>query len=212
MALYLVRHGQTEYNEQQKMQGQTNSLLNQEGQNQARLIGKKLENMNFAKIYTSDLKRAYDTAKIMNEYLKLEIIKDLGLREIHLGLFEGKTMDEVKIAHQDILMQYDEMNFDFDLHQGESLNQFNKRIITTFKAIASKHFNEDVIVVTHRGFIQILLCTLLQIDFNKRNEFIIDNGSISVISYNNDLDNFECIILNDIRHLETHHSQGDGND
>jgi phosphoserine phosphatase len=212
MALYLVRHGQTEYNEQQKMQGQTNSLLNQEGQDQARLIGRKLEGMHFAKIYTSDLKRAYDTAKIINEYLKLELIEDIALREIHLGLFEGKTMEQVKNTHQDILTHYDEMDFDFDLHQGESLNQFNKRIVAAFKKIASKHFNEDVIIVTHRGFIQILLCTLFNLPFNKRNEISIDNGSISVVSYNKQFDNFECIILNDTRHLDIHHFKGEGHD
>ena len=95
MELYIVRHGQTVWNKERKLQGSTDIMLNEEGIRLAKLTGEGLKNIFFDKIYSSPLKRAYDTACYIRGDRNIPIVKDERIRELCFGDLEGRNMDEM---------------------------------------------------------------------------------------------------------------------
>ena len=125
MRLYVLRHGQTDYNKEGKFQGQSDIELNEEGRKQARITAKKLENIKFDKVYVSPLKRAIETAKIVtNNKLELEI--DNRIMERSFGKLEGKK----------VILDYEERVEEFGIETIESLE---KRIGSFLKDIFDKY-------------------------------------------------------------------------
>lgn len=143
MRLYVLRHGQTDYNKEGKFQGQSDIELNKEGRKQARITAKKLENIKFDKVYVSPLKRAIETAKIVtNNKLELEI--DNRIMERSFGKLEGKK----------VILDYEERVEEFGIETIESLE---KRIGSFLKDIFDKYKDsENILVVAHGGVAQII--------------------------------------------------------
>jgi len=137
--IYLVRHGQTDWNLEGRNQGRTDIELNQSGINEAKTLALKLKNVNFDIVYSSPLKRAYKTAQIIYNG---EIIKDSRLIERFNGELEGKTKSND-------LIDFADPN---DIRYGvEPLNDFRKRITEFWKEITKKYLDKNVLVVTHAG-------------------------------------------------------------
>src|SRR5215218_4349679 len=102
--ILLIRHGGTEWNKQGRMQGQRDSPLTPLGLQQARQLARRLRDVPHAALYSSDLGRAYETARRIADETKDEIVCDRGLRERCFGIFEGLTNAEIKVRHPDLFV------------------------------------------------------------------------------------------------------------
>lgn len=149
MKLYVVRHGQTDWNLNNLLQGNTNVELNETGISQAKEIKEKLKNINFDLCYSSPLSRAYETAKIICDD-KTNIELDKRLEERELGEFEGK--------HKDLYdgRFYWNLKINSALKGVESAKDLLARVTSFYKDILSKHHNETILIVSHGAVVRSL--------------------------------------------------------
>src|ERR1043166_10075988 len=99
--ILLIRHGETLWNQQGRMQGQNDSPLTTTGLEQARKLARRLKHVEFTTLYSSDLGRAHQTARCIADETGHEVLADAGLRERSFGIFEGLTNTEIKLKHPD---------------------------------------------------------------------------------------------------------------
>lgn len=212
--LYLIRHGQTNWNVEDKMQGTQNSELTEAGVQGALVTGDYLKNHTFISAYSSDLKRA----KLTRDYILSEnhhkdetlTFELQDLREINYGNWEGqKLSDLAKEAEFDIYMN-DPENYEAITNGGETYFTALARIEAGLRAIIqnTKQDSGDILVVSHGAILRLLLCVLGGGTVGlHRDESIsqrIFNTSISVVNYQGDADGsgkFSVQLLNDISHL-----------
>ncbi|HEU5243520.1 MAG TPA: histidine phosphatase family protein [Gaiellaceae bacterium] len=134
--LLLVRHGETDWNADGRLQGQTDRPLSDFGRRQARRLAGELDGEEFEAIYSSDLARARETAEILGEQLELVVALDRDLREKDWGTWEGLTA-----------VERDRVEF-----VGESIEAHQERILHALRRISERHPGEGrVLVVTHGG-------------------------------------------------------------
>lgn len=136
--MLLVRHGETDWNAEGRLQGHTDTPLNDYGRRQARALAERLAGQQFAALYASDLARARETAEILGGVLGLGVELDPGLREKNWGTWEGLTpseRDAVELA-------------------GESSGAHRERTLATLRRIAERHPDDRALVVTHGGSIR----------------------------------------------------------
>ena len=134
-ALLLVRHGETDWNSEGRLQGQTDRPLSDYGRCQARELAEQLADERLEAIYTSDLARAMETAQILGARLGLTVVVDPDLREKNWGTWEGLTGDE-------------RIHVEF---AGESTEDHRDRVLGALRRIAGRHPDQRVVVVTHGG-------------------------------------------------------------
>lgn len=139
--IYIVRHGQTDWNKVGKIQGHTDIELNKQGEEQALIVKEKLKNIKFDKVFSSPLKRALKTAQIIYNG---EIVSDDRLKERYNGELEGKTKNEIK--------DFPDFNDPNETSYGiEPLNDFRNRINNFIKEILTKYKNKNILIVSHAG-------------------------------------------------------------
>lgn len=147
MNLYVIRHGLTDWNIQGRIQGSTDIELNSTGINQAKQTAELLKNTDFKAIYSSPLKRTIDTAKIINEYHNIDIIKDNRIIERNFGNFEGTQNVLTDIS--------DYLDFEKNLSTNnvESIKALFQRIENFLLDLFNKYKNTDsnILIVTHGG-------------------------------------------------------------
>ena len=185
MKLFLIRHGQTDWNIKGKIQGSCDIELNHTGIKQAEELGNKvLENKyKFSKIYSSPQRRAVKTAEILSRVANIEYISTEGLEEINLGEWEGLSWAEVKEKYP---TEYDEWYIKRRYTKppkGESYQDMIERVLTAIHKIINENY-EDVAIVTHSAVIMCLQCCLTNTDFDEMTKFKIDNTSIIEIDSN----------------------------
>jgi broad specificity phosphatase PhoE len=152
-----VRHGQSTWNHEHRIQGQLDPPLSDQGRRQAVRLGRRLAGRKFAGLYTSDLKRAYETSTLLGEAVGVEPTPMAELREIHLGEWEGLTTDELAVRFPQAWSSW-RQEPDWDLVAGgEGSAAFEARVGSTLDAIFARHHDGDMLVVTHGGVIQIAL-------------------------------------------------------
>lgn len=146
--IYFVRHGQTDWNKLGRIQGHSDTELNEEGKNQAQIVKEKLSGVKFDKVFSSPLKRARETAQII---CNQEIIFDDRLKERFNGELEGKFKSEIKV--------FPGFNDPNDTRFGiESLKDFKQRINNFLDEITKNYKNQNVLVVTHGGVCLYVRC------------------------------------------------------
>ena len=163
--LHLIRHGETEFNLAKRLQGHMDSPLTEKGKTQATEIGKKLQHIPFAAVYTSDLTRAKHTAKLITLERNMEIKTTQMLREKAYGSYEGRLFQEYEIELKNMLAKYstlvDEEKRKFKFAPDmESDEEAIGRYITYLREIAISHLGEHVLVVGHGGILKVLLIHL----------------------------------------------------
>ena len=151
---YLVRHGETEWNAQERVQGQTDIPLSDVGRGQAARTAERLAAVGFAAAYTSDLARAQETARIIVARMREprpEVRLRPSLREISYGNLEGASWEEVR-AHHDL---------DLKPNGGESYRELLERLGGFARELEASHQDEDALVVSHGGALRALAVSLL---------------------------------------------------
>src|SRR5512147_199283 len=149
--LWLIRHGETSWNAEGRVQGQTDVPLSEVGHAQARAVAGTLAGGRFAALYSSDLQRVTQTAQPTAQALGLEIRVERLLRERHYGMFETLTYAEVKLRFPEEYARFRAHDPEFDFRGGEGLRAFCERAVTCLRDIAARHAGEEVLVFTHGG-------------------------------------------------------------
>jgi probable phosphoglycerate mutase len=147
--LILVRHGETAWNRERRMQGHVDTVLSQAGREQAAALAERLARMRFAALYTSDLRRARDTAGAIAARTGHAVLCDPRLRERAFGLFEGLTVEEIRARYPLEFERFSARDPDFTVPGGESARAFRRRTLECLEEIARRHAGATVVVVTH---------------------------------------------------------------
>jgi probable phosphoglycerate mutase len=182
--LYLIRHGETYWNREKRLQGQLDSDLTDEGIRQAERIANKLNGICFNALYSSDLKRAIHTAHIISKYIKYApVIYDKRLRERNFGLFQGYTWREITEkypAEAAAELSGDPMN---EVPGGESKIQLLDRAKGFFADVILKHAGKKILVISHGGIINIWTKHVLHVPLEKPRRFSLDNAALNVFEF-----------------------------
>lgn len=197
MKLILIRHGESTWNKLKRVQGIRNPRLSDKGRKQSQLLANRFNGMKFDAVYSSHLSRAYDTAKILTNN-HICIVKDL--HEIELGVWEGKTINQVSKEYKELYNKWYKEPLEIKIPGAETILEFKERVVRTLDGIRRQHPNQDVLVVTHGGVITIYLTHLLEMNLNKVWSISLKNGSVTILSF---YEEFPCVLLfNDTCHLD----------
>jgi probable phosphoglycerate mutase len=198
--LLLVRHGQSTWNREHRIQGQLDPPLSDEGRRQAERVAQRFSGRRLAGFYTSDLKRAAQTAEAIQAVTGVSPEPMAGLREIYLGEWEGLRTEQLAERFPGNWASWNEEP-DWDLVPGgEGGALFETRVTAALESILERHQHGDVVAVTHGGVIQVVLHRVLGRASRGLFPFKIQNASISVIEKRE----HRLIIggVNDTSHLE----------
>ena len=176
--IILIRHGETEWNSQQRMQGHSNSDLSSVGQAQIQALGQWMKNVHFDQIYSSDSLRAKQTAEAITQFSGHELKIDLRLREKNLGVFEGLTSEEAKERHPEVFRLFKTAGSKYVIDEGESTQQLQDRALEIVEEIRIKHPEERVLLVTHGGFIRVVMKHSLGLSLETPTRFLIRNTGV----------------------------------
>lgn len=166
MKLYLVRHGETDWNIESKIQGQTDIALNERGRQQAEEFAARIAGKDYQvdSIYTSSKRRALETARIIGDALKIEPKVQPGLEEICLGKWEGYTWKQVKELFWDEYQLWRDNRRYQEPPLGESYQQLLDRLLPAIREITQKE-KGNVLVVTHSAVIMTLMSYMYDTPF-----------------------------------------------
>ncbi len=196
--MFLVRHGATEWNETKRAQGQADIELNEHGRKQAIATAQELAHLDDVQaVYSSDMKRALATAKVIAEAHGIEVTIDPDLREIDQGEWTGLTVDEIKVRWPDLWGPARHYNA---RPGGESPAQVRKRALAAVARIVEKHPEGTVIIVSHGGTIRWLSAEALGFD-ERRSARIRGLGNGAVVYMMAD-SNDGGVMLSDLARLD----------
>ena len=176
--IILIRHGETEWNSQQRMQGHSNSDLSSVGQAQIQALGQWMKNVPFDHIYSSDSLRAKQTAEAITQFSGHELKIDLRLREKNLGVFEGLTSEEARERHPEVFRLFKTAGSKYVIDEGESTQQLQDRALEIVDEIRIKHLEERVLLVTHGGFIRVVMKHSQGFSLETPTRFLIRNTGV----------------------------------
>lgn len=183
--IYLVRHGQTDWNAKAKIQGQTDIELNETGMLQAEKVREKIKNIKIDQIISSDLKRARKTAEIINEAFNKKIYYDKRLREMNYGEIEGQVKGEITKEMWDML------NYEPQKINAEDRADVFKRTTELLKEIEKS--NENVLLVSHGGVIRVMIYYLEGNEYYDNSKYMETYNMIKI-------NNSDIIGYDDITH------------
>lgn len=163
--LYLVRHGETEWNSIHRIQGQLDSELTENGVAESKKQADKLKDIQFDAIFSSDLSRASKTAEILKLDRQLAVVTHKALRERTFGKYDGSFGEDYTKAIQHLLDEYEKLSeekrWQFKFDEGyESDEELVSRFITVLREISVGYLGKAVLVVTHGGNLRTLLTHL----------------------------------------------------
>ena len=178
----LVRHGETEWNAERRIQGQIDIGLNETGQRQAVAAGRWLQRAGIVALYSSDLKRAWTTAQAIGAAIGLVPTPAPEMRERRYGVFEGLTYDEAKEKYPDGYGAFEGRNADYAFENGESLKAMFARVTGKLQQIAAAHPGQSVVVVLHGGVLDVINRFVRGNPLEMPRDFLIPNAGINWIS------------------------------
>jgi 2,3-bisphosphoglycerate-dependent phosphoglycerate mutase len=196
----IVRHGQTQWNIRKIRQGHLDSELTERGVAQARALGQRLARENFTAIYSSDLGRAIQTARMITVITGHPIVTDSRLRERNLGIFQGLSGDEIQRNHPEEYRLHRTLGPDYVIPGGESVRQQVARNVSCIDEIALKHPGEKVVVVTHGGVVSGVFRHVLNIPLEAPRRFEFVNAGLNVFAYEEG--NWILRTWGDVSHLD----------
>lgn len=178
----LVRHGETEWNAERRIQGQIDIGLNETGVRQAMAAGRWLKSAGIVALYSSDLKRAWTTAQSIGAELGLVPTPVPEMRERRYGVFEGLTYDEAKANHPEGYAAFEGRNADYDFENGESLVTMFDRVTGKLKELAARHPGVTIAIVLHGGVLDIINRFVRGNSLEMPRDFLIPNAGINWIA------------------------------
>jgi probable phosphoglycerate mutase len=195
-----IRHGETAWNVDTRIQGQLDVELNDAGREQARRLARALADDGLTAVYASDLRRAAATAQALCESVGLPLVCDRALRERAFGAFEGLTWAEVEMNHPLESRRWRERDVTFGPPGGETLSEFYERAVTAIASIAARHRGEHIAVVTHGGVLDALYRASSRIALDAPRTWQLRNASINRVLHGGQ--GFVLVGWDDRQHLD----------
>ncbi|RBA23152.1 histidine phosphatase family protein [Herminiimonas fonticola] len=199
--ILLIRHGETDWNVEKRLQGHTDIDLNREGVRQAAALGRVLLNEPLDAIFSSDLKRAFGTAQGIAIPRGMNIQLDTGLRERCFGAFEGLNHPEINERFPDDYAAWKRRDIDARYPQGEfraeTLREFSNRAVDAITTLAGAY--RKVAIVTHGGVLDSVYRRAKNMGYEHPRDFDVLNASINRVTW--DGSNFQILKWADVSHL-----------
>lgn len=203
-----VRHGETSWNADARIQGQRDIGLNETGRWQAQCVGKALAEEPITAVYSSDLERAHATAQSISEVTGIPVTPHEGLRERSFGMFEGKTFDEIHQTWPEHAHNWRKRIPEWQPPEGgESLIQLRERVTRTVQELAARHPGEQIVVVAHGGVLDALYRVATGQEVNSPRTWELPNGAINRLLWTPQ--GFTLVGWSDTQHLD--HASADEN-
>jgi len=175
-----VRHGETAWNVDARIQGQTDIALNETGLWQARRVGEALSGEPITVVYSSDLERAQATARCIAEPAGVPLVPHRGLRERSFGMFEGRTFEEIHRDWPDQAQNWRQRIPEWQPPEGgESLLELRERVRRTVEELAARHPGEQIVLVAHGGVLDALYRLATGQAVNSPRTWELPNGAIN---------------------------------
>jgi len=182
--LILIRHGETEWNSEGRIQGyHADSPLTENGQAQARQLAARLASERIQALHCSDAGRARQTVAPIAAAVDLEVIYDAALRERNYGVFEGRTYKEIELEFPDAYLKFRSRDADYAPPGGESGTQFRDRIVAALERVAAGASGRRAAVVTHGGVLGIAYRHVTGMRLDSKRNYALHNASINRIAY-----------------------------
>jgi probable phosphoglycerate mutase len=178
-----IRHGETEWNADGRIQGQLDIPLNDTGRRQAERLSAAVADENITALYSSDLLRAYQTAQAVARGCGLPIVTDTGLRERSFGVFEGLSFDEIRARWPEQAERWRRRDADFGAEGGETLRAFYERCVATASRLAAGHPGETIALVAHGGVMDALYRAASRVALDAPRSWQLGNASINRLLY-----------------------------
>jgi 2,3-bisphosphoglycerate-dependent phosphoglycerate mutase len=198
--LFAVRHGETEWNLVGKQQGHLDSPLTASGLQQARALAEGLADRGIDILYSSDLGRAMQTARIIAERLGLPVNADSRLRERHLGIMQGMTKLEFRDTYPQEWTAFESGDPDYVLPDGESANQRHERCVACGIELTGRHRGRRILIVAHGGVLNSFFNHALCIPLTEPQRFSVFNAAINC--FNVSKERWRLDTWGDIAHLK----------
>ena len=194
-----MRHGETKWNADGRVQGHTDIGLSDRGAQQSRLVAARLAELTIDAAYSSDLRRSAETArKILGERtVKLQTTPRL--REYNKGVFEGLTVEETRERYPELHAASVVKDLDFAPPGGESIRQTSVRIASLVAEIRERHPDDTVLIVGHGGALRAVFVALMELPLEANWRFLLANCGLSVVDTY--IDNAVLSLCNDTSHL-----------
>lgn len=197
--LYLIRHGETDWNVENRYQGQIDSTLSDRGRVQTERLAEALAQVPLQAVYSSPLSRARETAQVVAAVHGLPVVTLDGLREVGMGEWEGLTEQEITARFGDVLTARRRDPERVTPGGGESLVALQARGLDTVRQIVARHPGGTVAVVAHGGLNKTILLALLGAPLGRYWTIRQDNGAINVLEF--DARGARVQLLNETAHL-----------
>ena len=161
--ILLARHGETDWNSERRWQGHADQTLNDAGRAQASDLAESLAGRRIDAIYSSDLLRAHETARIVADRLGMPVEVDAGLREVDVGDWAGRAVSEIEEVDPEGFRRWQEGHKGWN--GGESYEQMGERVVAAVLRIADRHPGETLLIVTHGGSIRACRASAAGLDY-----------------------------------------------
>lgn len=179
----ILRHGETDWNAEKRIQGQIDVSLNAAGRAQAAATAAGLAGQRFDALYSSDLARTWQTAQPVAAALGLRPHAAPGLRERHYGRMQGLTSDEARQRFPALFAAHAGRDLHHDLDGGETLTRFAARIADTLAELAAAHAGRTLLLVSHGGVLDIAYRLAVGRDLAGPRDFPIPNAGLNWLEY-----------------------------
>jgi len=163
-ALYLVRHGRTIWNKEQIFRGRKDVPLDDVGRQEAQTLAAHLKHESFAAVYASPLSRARETANILAEPHGLDVCILEAFNDLRFGEWEGLTRNDVRARYPDLYRLWEKEPQRVIFPGGEGLADVRARATAGIQNLVVRHPREQIVVVTHRVVLKVVICALLALD------------------------------------------------
>jgi 2,3-bisphosphoglycerate-dependent phosphoglycerate mutase len=195
-----IRHGETDWNASTRIQGHTDIPLNKMGRWQAQQLALALAHETVDVIYSSDLSRAFETARAVGRVQRQRVIAVPMLRERHFGVFQGRQFKDIEAELPDQAARWRKRDVDFAPEGGESLRVFDDRCVNAARSLAAAHPGQTVALVAHGGVMDCLYRAALRIDLQAPRSWLLGNASINRLLYTGE--GFGLVGWSDTAHLD----------
>lgn len=198
--IFALRHGETAWNVEQRIQGQLDVPLNARGREQAARLALALQGEELAAVHSSDLQRAADTAQALADACGLTVARDPALRERGFGSFEGQTYADIEARWPEASLRWRKREIDFAPGGGETLRDFHVRSLAVITRLAHAHRGQAIAVVAHGGVLDCLYRACANLELNAPRSWELGNAAINRVLFHGE--GFVVIGWNDHGHLE----------
>ncbi|MEG1547772.1 MAG: histidine phosphatase family protein [Clostridia bacterium] len=201
MKLILARHGQTDWNSHQMVQGRTDIPLNETGKRQAAALGERLKNAGISAIYSGPLSRAYDTGCEMARSNGCGVTKCDKLTEIKFGVWEGMEFFAIAAGYPALWKQWCDRPDECQIEGAETLDTIAERTMQALERIIKQHSPDDTVAIaSHTMPIKLIVAHYTGIPFGSIHRIRIDNCGYTELNVE-DMNMGKLIVLNDVSHL-----------